>query len=89
MNHYDACVEILINAFERMARERVITKSEILPRLVDFTASLAITLGGEDAVKACILRMGRCIENYHAGTFPVRKNSACSGPNQPFSAENF
>ena len=37
-----------------------------------FHATIAIALGGEDAVKACIIRLGDRIKNYHAGPFPVR-----------------
>jgi len=46
----------------------------VLPSLVDFTAAIAVALGGEDAIKACIMRLGDRITDFHAGTFPVTKN---------------
>ena len=71
MNEYDACALILTDALEKMAKEGLITKSEILPTLVDFTATIAISLGGPEAVKACAIRFGDCLESYRNGTFPV------------------
>jgi hypothetical protein len=64
--------DILTEAIQKMGA-RGITKNEVLPSLVDFTASVVIALGGEDAVKACIIRMGDRIRDFNEGTFPVGK----------------
>jgi hypothetical protein len=52
---------------------RGMTRNDVLPSLLDFAAAIAIALGGEDAVKACIIRLGDRIADYHKGIFPVQK----------------
>lgn len=47
------------------------TREDVVPALVDFTATVAIALGGVDAVQACIIRLGDRIKDFHEGTFPV------------------
>ncbi len=67
--------DILTEAVQRLVQHGV-TKTDLLPSLVDFTASVAIALGGEEAIRACILRMGDRIKDCHDGTFPVRRNGS-------------
>jgi hypothetical protein len=62
--------DILTEAVQRMGAEGI-TKNDILPSLIDFTASVAIALGGEEAIQACIIRLGDRLKDFHAGTFPV------------------
>jgi hypothetical protein len=69
---YNIAFDILTKAIQKMG-EQGITRSDVLPSLVDFTATIAVALGGEDAIKACILRLGDRIKDLHAGTFPVTK----------------
>jgi hypothetical protein len=38
-----------------------------------------VTLGGEEAIRACIIRMGDRIKDFHEGTFPVQRKSKASG----------
>ena len=42
----------------------------------DFTVSVAIALGGDEAVQACIIRLGDRIKDYREGHFPVKRDSA-------------
>jgi hypothetical protein len=69
---YNIGFDILTEAVRRMGEG--ITQSDVLPSLIDFTATVAIALGGEEAVRACIIRLGDRINDYHAGIFPVPKN---------------
>jgi hypothetical protein len=63
--------DILTDAIKKMG-EHGVTKTDVLPTLVDFTATIAVALGGEEAIKACIIRMIDRIKDLNAGTFPVK-----------------
>jgi hypothetical protein len=69
---YNIAFDILTEAIQKMGANGI-TRNDVLPNLVDFTATIAVALGGEDAIKACIIRMGDRITDYHAGRFPVTK----------------
>lgn len=71
-DNFDDAITILTDAMATLGRHGI-TKQELLPNLVDFTAMVAIALGGEDAVKACIMRLGDRINDFHAGKFPVQR----------------
>ena len=73
MDDHNISFDILTDAVQTMGANGI-TKTEVLLLLVDFTASVAVVLGGEEAIRACILRMGDRIKDYREGTFPVRKN---------------
>jgi hypothetical protein len=70
---YNIGFDILTEAVRRMGAEGI-TQGDVLPSLIDFTATVAIALGGEEAVRACIIRLGDRIKDYHAGIFRVPKN---------------
>jgi len=67
---YNLSVDILTNAIKQMG-DKGVTKDDILPTLIDFTATIAVALGGEEAMKACILRFIDRIKDLNDGTFPV------------------
>ena len=73
-NDYDISFDILTEALQKMGAQGI-TRQEVLPSLVDFTASVAIALGGEEAVRACIIRLGDRIKDYREGNFPVKRDS--------------
>jgi len=53
---YSISFDILTDAIREMG-EQGVTKSDVLPTLLDFTATIAVALGGEEALKACIIRL--------------------------------
>jgi hypothetical protein len=63
----------LTDALEEL-REAGISRDDVLPTLLDFTGSIAVSLAGEEGLKACIIRFGQQIEDLRKGTFPVRRN---------------
>jgi hypothetical protein len=69
-DEYNNGFDILTEAVQRMGEEGI-TKEDVLPSLIDFTAAVAIAIGGEEAIRACITRLGDRIKDFHAGTFPV------------------
>jgi hypothetical protein len=69
---YSISFDILMDAIKRMG-EHGITKTDVVPTLVDFTATVAVTLGGEEAIKACIIRMIDRIKDLNAGRWPVKQ----------------
>jgi hypothetical protein len=70
---YNIAFDILTQAVQKMGAQGM-TQNDVLPSLVDFTATVAVALGGEDAIKACIIRLGDRIKDFHAGTFPITNN---------------
>ena len=73
-DEFNVSFDILTNAVEEMGEEGV-TKADLLPTLIDFTASVAAALGGEEAMKACIIRLIDRIKDFSDGTFPVDRSS--------------
>jgi hypothetical protein len=69
---YNVSFDILTDAIKRMG-ENGITKTDLLPMLVDFTATIAVAVGGEEAIKACIIRMIDRIKDLNAGKFPIQQ----------------
>jgi hypothetical protein len=62
--------EIFTEAVAETGRNGL-TKSELLPTLLDFSAAIAIALGGEEALVNCMIRFGDRIKDFREGTFPV------------------
>jgi hypothetical protein len=75
MDDYNIEFDILTKAIAEMGA-RGITRQEVLPILVDFTAAAALALAGEgviEAIEACITRLRERIKDFRTGTFPVAK----------------
>jgi len=70
---YNIAFDVLTEAVQKLGAAGV-TKTDLLPWLVDFTAAAAIALGGEDAIRVSIIRMQDWIMDYREGTFPVKKD---------------
>jgi hypothetical protein len=70
---YNIAFDILTQAVQKMGAQGI-TRSDVLPSLVDFTATIAVALGGEEAIKACIVRLSDRIKDLNSGTFPVTRN---------------
>jgi len=71
---YSISFDILTDAIREMG-EQGVTKSDVLPTLLDFTATIAVALGGEEALKACVIRLIDRIKDLNEGTFPAKKTS--------------
>jgi len=70
-NCYDRVIEILTQTTQAVAQEQI-TLQDFLPALVDFTASVALAVAGEDGLRAFVARMQGRIADWRAGTFPAR-----------------
>jgi hypothetical protein len=73
LDDYNIAFDILTEAVQKMGMCGI-TKQEVVPTLVDFTATVAAALAGPDGIKACVLRLGDRLNDLREGTFPVRKN---------------
>jgi hypothetical protein len=72
MDEYTIEFDILTKAIAEMGANGI-TRQEVLPALVDFTAAIAIALAGEEAIEACITRLRQRIKDFRAGIFPIAK----------------
>ena len=67
---YERVMDTLMNATKRVERDGI-GINDFLPALLDFTASVALAMDGEQCLRAAVRRMNRRIEDYCNGTFPV------------------
>jgi hypothetical protein len=67
---YDKAIEILTGAVIK-AKASNIALEDFLPPLLDVTAAVALSIDGEEAVRAAIARLESRIADWRAGTFPV------------------
>ena len=72
MDDYNIEFDILTKALAEMGANGI-TRQEIIPALVDFTAATAIAMAGEQGIEACITRLRERIQDFRAGTFPIDK----------------
>ena len=68
--HENIGFDILTVAIREMG-EAGMTRTHILPSLIDFTAAVAIAMGGEEVLRACVVRISDRIDDFREGTFPV------------------
>jgi hypothetical protein len=75
MEEYNFAFDILTEALQKMGTAGI-TKDEVLPHLVDFTATVAVAMAGAEGIEACIIRLGDRIKDYRDGIFPVNPAAA-------------
>ncbi len=72
IDEYDACVEELTTAMERLKQRRAPGWGrDLAPAVIDFCVMVCWQRGGEQAVRAAMVRMTGRIDDWHAGRFPV------------------
>jgi hypothetical protein len=75
---YDAVMGIFAAAMREVAAQGV-SRSGLLPPLVDFVTAIGLLSGGEPGVEAMTMRMKRRIGDWKAGRFPT-DDPSCNPP---------
>lgn len=68
---YERVMRFLREAMQK-ANWSGVSQDERLHAVMDFVASDALKIGGEDALRAVIERLGKRVDDWRAGTFPER-----------------
>ena len=71
MEPYDAVIDMFTTATQALG-EMGVSKQELLPALLDFTAAVALILAGEEGLEASTQRMADRLDDWRNGTFPDR-----------------
>jgi hypothetical protein len=70
MDTHNRVIDIMTEGLRTVGKNNI-TKEEMLPALVDFTAAVALILGGEIGLLAVIGRMEARLGHWKAGEFPA------------------
>jgi hypothetical protein len=71
MDPHDLVIDTLTTTTGELLGELGVSKLELLAALVDFTAAVALIVGGEKGLEASIQRMATCLQEWRAGVFPA------------------